>query len=59
MNAHHDVVRFKLPETTDAVGWQLLIDTNIPDDEAGAHFKIGHQYQVTARSLLLFELDRQ
>jgi glycogen operon protein len=56
MNAHSDGVGFKLPECTDGKGWRLLIDTNIPEDEAG-DFDIGDQYGVTARSLLLFELQ--
>jgi glycogen operon protein len=55
MNAHSDVVDFTLPECTDGKGWDLLIDTNIPD-EAGGSFAVGDQYRTTARSLLLFEL---
>ena len=55
MNAHSDVVGFTLPECPDGKGWDLLIDTNIPDEDGG-NFVIGDQYGVTARSLLLFEL---
>jgi isoamylase len=51
MNAHSDVVGFTLPGCTDGNGWRLLVDTNIPDEEAGS-FAIGDQYGVTARSLL-------
>jgi glycogen operon protein len=56
MNSHHDVVIFTLPECADGTAWQLLIDTNMPDAEDPAPFDIGHQYQVTGRSLLLFVL---
>jgi isoamylase len=56
MNAHSDVVGFKLSDCTDGKEWRLLIDTNIPDDETG-NFGIGDHYGVTARSLLLFELQ--
>jgi isoamylase len=55
MNAHSDVVGFTLPECADGKGCDLLIDTNIPDEDGGS-FAIGDQYGVTARSLLLFEL---
>jgi isoamylase len=55
MNAHSDVVGFTLPECTDGKGWDLLIDTNIPDEDGGS-FTVGDQYGVTAQSLLLFEL---
>jgi isoamylase len=55
MNAHSDVVSFTLPECIDGQEWDLLVDTNIPDEDGG-NFAIGDQYGVTARSLLLFEL---
>ena len=56
MNSHHDMVVFTLPECADGTAWQLLIDTNTPDTESAEPFVIGHQYQVTGRSLLLFVL---
>jgi hypothetical protein len=49
-------VSFTLPECTDGNGGCLLVDANIPDEEAGG-FAIGEQYGVTARQLLLFELQ--
>jgi isoamylase len=55
MNAHSDVVGFSLPECADEREWDLLIDTNIPDEDGGS-FAIGDQYGVTVRSVLLFEL---
>jgi glycogen operon protein len=54
LNAHHDVVQFKLPEYAENSPWQLLIDTNIPNAEGSAQFPCGKAYAVTARSLLLF-----
>ena len=53
-NAHHDVVKFVLPRCYDARGWNRLIDTNDPDLPE-QEFEIGHVYEVTGRSLLLFE----
>jgi isoamylase len=61
-NAHHDVVSFTLPETAGGRDWLRLVDTNLPeqdeDYDTSAHFKFGHRYQVTGRSLLLFLLRR-
>lgn len=54
VNSYHDVVSFTLPETPDASGWQLLVDTHIPDTDDLGRFDFGDQYQVTGRSLLLF-----
>jgi glycogen operon protein len=55
LNSYHDIVLFKLPEVVGGRGWECLLDTNQPDlDEA--RFDFGHQYGVTGRSLLLFEL---
>jgi isoamylase len=53
-NAHHDVVKFKLPPCYDASGWSRLMDTNAPDLPQ-QRFRIGAVYIVTGRSLLLFE----
>jgi isoamylase len=59
-NAHHDVVLFTLPSVAGGRDWLRLVDTNQPgeDDEPDrpAVFKFARQYQVTARSLLLFVL---
>ena len=56
LNAYHDVVVFELPEVTGGRGWTCLVDTNRPDLEGAELFKAGTQYEVTGRSLLLFEL---
>jgi glycogen operon protein len=56
VNSHHDVVRFKLPEVVGGARWELLVDTNLPDQEALTPFGFEHEYEVTGRSLLLFAL---
>ncbi len=56
LNAHHDVVNFKLPEVVGGKVWRRLIDTNQPDAEGSLQVKTGENYQITARSVLLFAL---
>ena len=53
-NGHHDLVKFTLPPCFEGRGWTRLLDTNDPDLPA-ADFEIGAVYDVTCRSLLLFE----
>ena len=53
-NAHHDLVRFTLPPCFEARGWRRLLDTGDPDSPE-TEFEIGAVYDVTSRSLLLFE----
>ncbi len=58
MNAHYDMVPFKLPEVVGGRKWRRLIDTNQPEDRSGSeYFNFETAYEVTGRSLLLFELD--
>jgi glycogen operon protein len=56
LNAHHDVVEFKLPDIPGSDQWSCLIDTNVPVREELPEFESGDTYQVTGRSLLLFAL---
>jgi glycogen operon protein len=56
LNAHHDVVQFTLPECSGCTGWKMLIDTNIPDTDDTQDFPTGHVYDITARSLVAFQL---
>jgi isoamylase len=58
LNAHTDVVKFTLPKTVGGRGWILRIDTNQLDGNDAKTFRFDHQYEVTGRSLLLFELRR-
>ena len=53
-NAHHDVVNFTLPRTPQSSGWNRLVDTSDPDLPAHI-FRFGDVYEVTGRSMLLFE----
>jgi glycogen operon protein len=54
LNSFHDAVNFALPKSPGGGGWELLLDTNAPDQEKRPSFKFGGHYQVTGRSLLLF-----
>jgi glycogen operon protein len=57
LNAHHDVVNFKLPEVPEGENWTCLLDTNMPVRAELPQFGAGDSYQVTGRSLLLFALE--
>jgi isoamylase len=58
LNAHHDVVLFTLPECTGGRNWTLSFDTNTPEMDGGKVFGIGDIYEVTGRSVVLFELHK-
>jgi glycogen operon protein len=55
-NPWQDMVKFKLPAAAGGSAWTLRADTNFPDATEDPQFAIGHEYEVTARSLLLFQL---
>jgi glycogen operon protein len=57
MNAHHDVVNFKLPEVAEGRQWVRLLDTNDPALHR-ENYAFGSVYLVTGRSLLVFLLQR-
>ena len=57
MNAHHDLVTFTLPDCTNGLEWELVLDTNVPERDDAQRFPIGQRYEVTPRSLLLFALQ--
>jgi glycogen operon protein len=57
LNAHHEVVRFTLPEVSGGEDWRLLVDTNQPELEDTPHLDFGHGYEVTGRSFLLLALE--
>ena len=57
MNAHDDVVNFKLPEAPGGVRWHCVIDTNLPEREELAPFDFGSTYMATGRSFLMFMLE--
>ena len=49
-------MKFTLPSAPEGECWELGADTNMPDLPDGTRFDIGHVYEVTGRSLLVFEL---
>ena len=57
LNAHHDVVKFALPEPPAGRHWMLLLDTSRPTLDEPETFGFGHPYPVPGRSLLLFVLQ--
>jgi glycogen operon protein len=57
LNAHHDVVNFKLPEVVGGHVWRCLVDTNAPEVEGQKRFQSSDEYAVTGRSLLLLVLE--
>ena len=59
VNAHADPINFTLPEVAQGLSWYCLLDTNRPDEMDSDLFPIGHEFIVTERSLLLFELKQE
>ncbi|MCF9009442.1 glycogen debranching enzyme GlgX, partial [Pseudomonas carnis] len=59
VNAHHDLVNFRLPPVPEGEFWTCLLDTNDPAVRGQERFDFEHEYAVTARSLLLFELQHE
>jgi glycogen operon protein len=57
LNAHHDVVNFRLPEVVGGNVWRCLLDTNAPEIEGQKRFRSSDEYAVTGRSLLLLVLE--
>ena len=59
VNAHHDMVNFRLPPVPEGEFWTCLLDTNDPAVRGQERFDFEHEYAVTGRSLLLFELQHE
>jgi glycogen operon protein len=57
VNAHTDVVPFKLPRAVGGSRWVRLVDTNEPQAHELTGSRFGHAYPVAARSLVLFVLQ--
>ncbi len=57
LNAHHDVVRFRVPEVVGGSRWRRLIDTNVPEGQGRLEVRSGDEYEVTGRSVLLLGLE--
>lgn len=58
LNAHHDVVNFVLPEVAQGTSWTCLLDTHRPMQDHAECYMFNHNFVVTNRSLLLFELQK-
>ncbi len=58
-NAHHGVVKFKVPEVVGGRAWRRLIDTNMPEAEASLSVHSGDEYEVIGRSVLFFVLESE
>ena len=59
VNAHYDLVNFRLPAVPEGSHWMCLVDTNQTQGDCTAeHYPFDEDFGVTARSLLLFELVR-
>jgi glycogen operon protein len=56
VNGHHEPVQFTLPTCVGASEWSLLLDTNLPERPQDQTFKMGTQYLLTDRSLVLLVL---
>ncbi len=56
LNSYHDLVSFHLPAVVGGQRWTRLIDTNQLDNMDEPTFEFGSSYDVTGRSVLLFEL---
>lgn len=59
VNAHHDVVNFRLPEVPQGKHWVCLVDTNRPDLNEHEAIAFVNEFMVTGRSFLLFEAHRE
>lgn len=57
VNAHHDMVNFRLPPVPEGEFWTCMLDTNDTAVRGQERFDFEHEYAVTGRSLLLFELQ--
>jgi glycogen operon protein len=52
-------VNFRLPQVPDGGFWTCMVDTNQPAVRGQERFDFDHEYAVTGRSLLLFELQHE
>ena len=58
LNAHHDVVTFKLNAVVGGSCWMLLVDTSQPELDDPVPLAFDVEYEVAGRSLLLLEVRR-
>ncbi len=53
LNSSHEPVEFTLPQGIDHGTWELLVDTNIPDQKEKTHTRPGEKVNLEQRSLML------
>ena len=54
-NGYHDLLPFSLPASPLGGGWRRLMDTNLTDVDEHPAFEAGAVYDLTGRSILVFE----
>ncbi|MGY3133721.1 isoamylase [Bradyrhizobium sp. USDA 4501] len=54
LNSYEGEVDFKLPPTSAGPRWSRLLDTNAPEQPAGAQFAFDGTYKAVGRSFVLF-----
>jgi isoamylase len=57
VNANHDPVSFTLPKVPHGISWSCRLDTTDPSIKGPQHLPFNKPYEVTGRSLVLFELQ--
>ncbi|MNP07778.1 Glycogen debranching enzyme [compost metagenome] len=57
VNAHHDIVPFKLPAVPEGDYWSCLVDTDRPELRKGQHLQFDSTFEVKGRSMLLMVLQ--
>ena len=55
-NSHHEQADFMLPPCNGARAWRLLVDTLLDGVIGVREFRVGEHYDISGRSLLVFEL---
>jgi isoamylase len=59
VNSYWDMVPFKLPKVAGGHAWRCVVDTDKPDQIEAASFTLEDTYEVTGRSMLVFELKKE
>ena len=57
VNANHDGINFNLPKVPHGISWSCKLDTTDPSIKGPQHLPFNKPYEVTGRSLVLFELQ--
>jgi glycogen operon protein len=59
MNAHHEVMQFKLPGAPEGPRWQVVFDTNTPVIEGERSAAAGEIFEIQPRSLALLRQPKE